>query len=180
KKLLLIDRDGTINVRPKVGHYVATPEQLFVKEDAIRGMKSLAEAGYEFLVVTNQAGIATGEISATNLRLIHERLRSELLQHGIQVRHIYCSTDHWKSTDSPRRKPNPGMFFEASREHNLRLDATYYIGDDPRDMIAAYNAATPGVYVGDPEALEKLPPRYRPQFVGTNLEEVASFILDRQ
>ena len=48
-----------------------------------------------------------------------------------------------------RRKPNPGMFFEVSQKYLLRLDETFYIGDDPRDCEAAKNASCRSILIGD-------------------------------
>ena len=53
----------------------------------------------------------------------------------------YISEDHYKSK-SFYRKPNPGNFIKASNEYNFLLDKTFYIGDDIRDVEAAYNANT--------------------------------------
>ena len=45
--------------------------------------------------------------------------------------------------------PNPGMFFEASKKYLLRLDQTFYVGDDPRDCQAAKNASCGSILIGN-------------------------------
>jgi phosphoglycolate phosphatase-like HAD superfamily hydrolase len=57
------------------------------------------------------------------------------------------------------------MFFEASSDFNLRLDKTLYIGDDTRDCVAAANAGTQCVFIGDPLELSGLPETQRPGLV---------------
>ena len=63
------------------------------------------------------------------------------------------SPDHFKSK-SFFRKPNPGNFFKAANKYNLLLDKTFYIGDDPRDVLASYNANTKCAYVGERNRLK--------------------------
>ena len=60
---------------------------------------------------------------------------------------FYISTDHFNSK-SIKRKPNPGLFFKSAKDNNFILDKTFYIGDDKRDIEAAYNANTHAIYVG--------------------------------
>jgi histidinol phosphatase-like enzyme len=56
------------------------------------------------------------------------------------------SPHHWNE-NSFMRKPAPGMFFQAAKDFNLRMDRTMYIGDDERDCIAAENAGCGMVYL---------------------------------
>ena len=58
---------------------------------------------------------------------------------------IFYFIDHFNSK-SFLRKPNPGLFLRLL--YKLLLDKTFYIGDDPRDVIASYNANTKCLYVG--------------------------------
>ena len=59
----------------------------------------------------------------------------------------FISTDHFNSK-SFLRKPNPGNFLKAAEKYKLLLDKTFYIGDDPRDVLASYNANTKCIYLG--------------------------------
>ena len=59
----------------------------------------------------------------------------------------FISTDHYLS-NSFNRKPNPGLFLEASKKYKFLLDQTIYIGDDKRDISASYNASTKCFFLG--------------------------------
>lgn len=48
------------------------------------------------------------------------------------------------------------MFYDASKQWFLRLDKTLFIGDDPRDCQAAFNAGCASVFVGSKEELNQL------------------------
>jgi histidinol phosphatase-like enzyme len=71
---------------------------------------------------------------------------SELAALGIRVHAVYMSPHHWNE-NSFQRKPAPGMFFQAAKEHLIRLDHCLYIGDDERDCVAAANAGCGMVYL---------------------------------
>ena len=66
---------------------------------------------------------------------------------GVDIVDFYISPDHYLS-NSFYRKPNPGLFLKASKDYKFLLDKTLYIGDDKRDVQAAYNANTYIYYVG--------------------------------
>ncbi|PJC30136.1 hypothetical protein CO051_07280, partial [Candidatus Roizmanbacteria bacterium CG_4_9_14_0_2_um_filter_39_13] len=74
------------------------------------------------------------------------------------------------------RKPEPGLFFEASRKWAFRLDKTYFIGDDPRDCQAAYRAGCGCVYTGENNDLKDLNFREQPEFVVKNLNEAVPYL----
>ena len=52
--------------------------------------------------------------------------------------------------------PNLGFFFQASRDWLFRLDKTIFIGDDPRDCQAAYNAGCDSIFLGEESELDNL------------------------
>jgi len=139
KKIILLDRDGTINKKAERGKYITSWNEFEFIDKNIEGLKELASYGFEFIVITNQAGISTNEIDQDKLNQIHEKMVSYLNCLNIKIIKIFVSTDHWRS-NCFRRKPNPGMLFEASKEFHFRLDQTFFIGDDKRDCFAAHNA----------------------------------------
>jgi D-glycero-D-manno-heptose 1,7-bisphosphate phosphatase len=166
KKIILIDRDGTINRKAPRGEYIGSWEGFEFIPETLEAMKELAQDGFEFIVITNQAGVARGMVDSNKLDDIHKNMIEKFKQEGVTILRTYVCTDHW-DTQSFRRKPNPGMFFEAAGDFNLRLDKTLYVGDDPRDCEAAYKAGTNCVYIGDTFELENLNPIYKP-FIQSN------------
>ena len=77
----------------------------------------------------------------------------------IQIVKYYISHHHYNS-QSYFRKPNPGNFFKASNNFKFILDKTFYIGDDKRDIEAAYNANTHAIYVGKEKFTAKEKKKY--------------------
>lgn len=178
KRILLIDRDGTINVRPPRGEYLSRWADFQWTPGALDGLQTLAAAGFSFVLISNQAGVARGMITRQQVDEINGKLSAELASRGVMLLKAYICRHHWDDGCSCR-KPAPGLFFEASREFLLRLDRTFYIGDDPRDCQAAHNANCPGIFVGDDDDLVSLLPSERPIYVAANLVEAAPWIVSR-
>jgi len=144
KKILLIDRDGVINKKAPRGEYVtAWSEFEFIPETIIQ-MENLSTFGFEFIVITNQAGIARGSMSLRNLEIIHSNMCDYFKERGINILDIYICPHHWDD-NCDCRKPKPGMFLKASWDYKFRLDETFFVGDDERDMEAANLAGTQGI-----------------------------------
>ena len=157
KRLILIDRDGTINERAPRGEYISKKEDFRWMQDNIEGMKQLASVGFEFIVISNQAGIGRGVVTREAVDALHAWMCSELLEMGVTVRDVFICPHHW-DTPCACRKPKPGMFFEASKKYNLWLDRSIYIGDDARDAEAANNASCPCLLVGDIHQIDSSKP----------------------
>jgi D-glycero-D-manno-heptose 1,7-bisphosphate phosphatase len=146
KKIILLDRDGIINVKMGTGKYVTDYADFIFIQDHISVLEYLSNLGYSFIVITNQACINLGKVTIENLNLIHESMIAELNRKGINIIDIYLSPDHWKNK-SGTRKPNPDLFFMASKFHSLWLEQTIYIGDEIRDVIASKNAGCGVVFI---------------------------------
>jgi len=154
-RILLLDRDGTLNVKPQPGEYVNSVDEFEWIESSREALKILGERGFSFIIISNQAGVATGATKLENLNEINDHIRAEFLHFGLSLLEIYVCTDHW-SSQSQFRKPNPGMFFTAAIDHNFRLDHSIYVGDDTRDVLAAENAGCRFVLVSPEDSNEDL------------------------
>lgn len=177
KRVLLIDRDGTINQRAPRGEYITNWEQFRWIDETVDGMRQLAAAGFRFIVLSNQAGIARGAVAATVVEEMHRRMVAELKVQGIDVIAVYVCPHHWDDS-CDCRKPAPGMFFKASAEHLVRMDRTVYVGDDPRDALAAFNAECASILIG-PERNVDPGGGARPAHVAETLRDAVPWILSR-
>lgn len=178
KRVLLLDRDGTINVRPPRAEYVHRFEDIQFSPGALEGLEALSKAGFTFSVISNQAGVARKILSREAVDDVNRQLRESLMTRGIEITQFYVCPHHWDA-GCPCRKPAPGLFFEASRDHLLRLDRTIYVGDDPRDCEAAYNAGCPCLYVGEPEELRSLPMEAMPGRIDKTIVDSVPWIVSR-
>jgi D-glycero-D-manno-heptose 1,7-bisphosphate phosphatase len=155
KKILLIDRDGVINQKAPRGEYISTWEGFKWIPETRQAMRELAAQGFKFIVITNQAGVARGMVSALELDRIHQSMISELHREGIEILGVYVCPHHWDD-NCECRKPKPQMFFRISAEHLLRMDQTIFVGDDVRDREAAFNAGCGSLLIGPTEQYESV------------------------
>lgn len=145
---VILDRDGVLNKRPLKAEYVRSWDEFKWLPGAREALRLLKQAGYRVIVISNQAGVARGVMTESDLAQIHERMSLELDQAGGQIDGIYYCPHNW-GDGCECRKPNPGMLFQAQRDFHLDLSRTLLIGDDERDGQAAEAAGCPSVLVSD-------------------------------
>ncbi|MBT6470989.1 MAG: NTP transferase domain-containing protein, partial [Candidatus Marinimicrobia bacterium] len=78
KKIILIDRDGVINNKAPRGEYISRWEDFEWIQGTREAMKHLAQEGFQFIVISNQAGIARGMVELDELDRIHQNMKDEL------------------------------------------------------------------------------------------------------
>jgi D-glycero-D-manno-heptose 1,7-bisphosphate phosphatase len=174
KNIILIDRDGVLNLKNKDSRYVRDLNELKMNNKLISILKKYPKMKY--ICITNQAGVATKDIKKLDLEKINKFIKIYLKKNNIKLIDFFISTDHFRSK-SFLRKPNPGNFFRAANKYNLLLDKTFYIGDDPRDVLASYNANTKCVYIGEKN---KLKPVIKPHMIDTVLNNLSQTIFSKQ
>ncbi len=133
--VILLDRVGVLNVRSAKGKYVTSPEDFHWIPGSIEAISLLKNQGYKVFVISNQAGIARGILTEAMLHSIHRKMQNDLAKHGVQIDQIYYCPHGWDE-NCYCRKPQPGMLFQAQREHCFDLTQTYFVGDDERDIQA--------------------------------------------
>jgi D-glycero-D-manno-heptose 1,7-bisphosphate phosphatase len=130
KKLVLFDRDGTINVEKR---YLSSPEQLELLPGAAEGIQRLRRLGVGVVVVTNQSAIGRGYFGQDALNLIHARLLRMLAEAGATVDAIYVCP-HTPDEGCDCRKPAPGLALRASADFQADLTGSFVIGDKECDI----------------------------------------------
>src|SRR5437764_1095338 len=118
KKSLFIDRDGVINKSVKLPDYLSRIEQFEFLPGTFEVFEKLRDAGYEFYVITNQAGIARGQVTLEETEQIHAYMIGELEKRGIYLRGIYMCP-HRDEDNCDCRKPKPGLLLRAMQEKGL-------------------------------------------------------------
>jgi D-glycero-D-manno-heptose 1,7-bisphosphate phosphatase len=143
-KLVILDRDGTIN--HDSDNHIRSPEQWRPIKGSLEAIARLTQADYHVVVATNQSGIARGFFDTKTLFAIHEKLARELAQMGGRIdAFFFCP--HAAAAGCPCRKPQPGMLLEVARRFNISLSDTFMVGDAQRDLEAAAAAGARPVLV---------------------------------
>lgn len=139
KKIVFLDRDGTINKKPQKAQYITLWEKFYFLPKALEALHLLKERGYTVFIITNQPGIARKMLSEDQFKNIHKKMIHEIKKNGGEVTDIFVCKHGWDD-GCFCRKPNPGLFFQAASKYNINLYDSYCIGDDERDIIAGSRA----------------------------------------
>ena len=148
RKAVFLDRDGTLNVNYG---YVHQQQDWVWINGAIEALKSLYDAGFSLVIVTNQAGIARGYYQHSNVETLHEWMKNELLAEGIELSGIYFCPHHPEFGEIKQcacRKPQSGMLVDAARDLQLDLENSWIIGDQMTDALAGLNLGTKAIVIG--------------------------------
>ena len=167
KKAVLLDRDGTL-IRER--HYLHDPEQVELERNVVPALSRLRDAGYLFIVITNQSGIGRGLYTLEDFRAVMARIRELLAPHDLAIEDVYHCPHHPKEAKGDYlracdcRKPAPGMLEAAIREHDLDRAASFMVGDSLVDVGAGRAAGLTtillrtGYGAEHEERLEEAPP----------------------
>ncbi|WP_375416020.1 bifunctional histidinol-phosphatase/imidazoleglycerol-phosphate dehydratase HisB [uncultured Hymenobacter sp.] len=142
KKVLFIDRDGTILVEPPVDFQVdsLSPAKFQFVPGAITGLARIArELDYELVLVSNQDGLGTASFPEDTFWPAHQLMLDVLAAEGVGFarEHIDRSFPH---ENLPTRKPGLGMLQQyLGPESGYDLPNSYVIGDRLTDVELAQN-----------------------------------------
>lgn len=133
-KLIILDRDGTIN--QDSDDYIKSPDEWIPIPGSIEAIGKLTRAGYRVVVATNQSGVSRGLYNMDTLNHIHAKMINETKDHGGEIDGIFFCP-HGPDDHCDCRKPKPGLFNEIAARLKTNLSGIYAVGDSERDVIAA-------------------------------------------
>lgn len=142
---IFLDRDGTINIDHG---YIYRIEDFKFVPGALEALKILAARQIPLYIVTNQAGIARGLYTESDVLTLHRWMLDVLQAEGVTIREVlYCP--HHAQGIVPAftqlcdcRKPAPGMIERVLRREGYDPARTFMIGDKPSDVGAGRAAGT--------------------------------------
>lgn len=141
---VFLDRDGVLNRAMVTDGRPYPPrdiEQFELLPGVVAGCRTLVDAGFLLVVVTNQPDIARGTQDPAVIESMHGRLRNLLPVAGIYV----CPHDD--ADRCPCRKPAPGLLLAAAQELQIDLARSVMVGDRWRDIRAGREAGCRTVFV---------------------------------
>ncbi len=146
KKAIFLDRDGVIN--KEIGDYVCNVSQFEILPHVPTALKIMQDLGYILIVITNQGGIAKGLYTHTDLDVMHQKMKTELAEFGVDITEIYYSPHHPHfSGKSLSRKPESMLLEKAIARFNIDPNQSFLIGDNQRDIEAAEKVGVKGFLI---------------------------------
>ncbi len=132
-KLVILDRDGTINIDSD--DYVKSPEEWLPLPGALEAIARLNHAGWRVVIASNQSGLGRGLFDVAALNAMHAKMHKLLAAVGGRVDAIfYCP--HGPEESCSCRKPLPGLFEQISARFGVPLKGVPTAGDTLRDLQA--------------------------------------------
>lgn len=146
RKILFIDRDGCLIEEPD-DEQVDRFEKFALMPGVIPALLRLKQAGYRFVMVSNQDGLGTDAFPEADFRGPHELLLQILESQGIRFDAIHIDRS-LPEAQAPTRKPGVGMLLDYLRDPSLDRSRSAVIGDRETDLQLAENMGLEGFRVG--------------------------------
>jgi D-glycero-D-manno-heptose 1,7-bisphosphate phosphatase len=133
KKLVVLDRDGVINVDSD--DFIKTPDEWIAIPGSLEAIARLNQAGYRVAIATNQSGIGRGLFDMAALNGMHEKMHRAAAVVGARIDAIFFCP-HTAEDHCECRKPRPGMFKMIAERFEIDPQVTPAVGDALRDLQA--------------------------------------------
>lgn len=152
KRVLFIDRDGTLVQEPPVDYQLDAFEKLVFYPQALTHMAKIAkELDFVLVMVTNQDGLGTDRFPETDFWPVHNLIIKTFESEGVFFEAVLIDKS-FPEENSPNRKPRTGMLTSYCDAEKYDLTQSFVIGDRPTDMELAKNLGAKGIYLGDQTA----------------------------
>jgi D-glycero-D-manno-heptose 1,7-bisphosphate phosphatase len=173
-RLVLIDRDGTVNER-RPGGYIDRTEDLRFLDTSLDAFRRLADVGLRSVIVTNQSGIGRGVVGPADVARVNAHVVSAIQEAGGSVEAVYCCP-HAPADECRCRKPAPGLIQRALAERGVSPAEAVLIGDAASDVEAGRAAGVRTILVLTGRGEEDRATA-RPDAVANNLLAAVEFVL---
>ena len=153
-------------------NYCSDPKQVGIFPGVPEALLRLKRAGYKLIVISNQAGIGRGYFTEAQYRLVEAEVAHAVLPATFDGVY-FCPDRPDLATD--RRKPAPGMIFEAQRDHKIDLARSFFVGDKAIDIECGHNAGVRTILVRTGYGANET--QAVPDWIAENLSAAAEIIL---
>lgn len=133
KKLIILDRDGVINVDSE--QFIKSPDEWKPIPGSLEAIARLNQWGWRVVVASNQSGVGRGLFGMDTLNAINEKMVKSLAQVGGRLDAIFFCP-HAADSTCDCRKPKPGLFQQIADRFNVDLAGVPCVGDSLRDLQA--------------------------------------------
>jgi D-glycero-D-manno-heptose 1,7-bisphosphate phosphatase len=132
-KLVIVDRDGTIN--HESAEFIKSADEWVALPGALEAIARLGHAGWHVVVASNQSGLGRGLFEVSDLNEIHTKMHQQLAAAGGRIDAVfYCP--HAPDDGCACRKPASGLFEQISDRYGMGLKGVPVVGDAARDLVA--------------------------------------------
>ena len=178
KKLLFIDRDGTLIVEPPITEQVDRFDQIEFLPRVIQNLSFIRhKLDYDFIIVSNQDGLGTPANPLERFTEINDLVMKIFHTEGVDFEESYFD-EHTKEDNHPNRKPGTGMLKKFIDGNGTEYDLanSYVIGDRMTDVELAKNLGCKSILIDAEKTAEARDNDVKPDFVARNWDEIAAYL----
>jgi len=148
KKVLFIDRDGTLALEPPIDYQLDSFEKLAFYPKVFQYLGKIAkELNFELVMVTNQDGLGTKSFPEDTFWPVHNFLVKTFENEGIVFSEQIIDRTFAKD-NAPTRKPNIGLLSHY-QSSTYDLENSFVIGDRMTDIELAKNLGAKGIFINN-------------------------------
>jgi imidazoleglycerol-phosphate dehydratase/histidinol-phosphatase len=151
RRILFMDRDGTLN-EEAADEQIDSLEKVRLMPAVVPALLELKQAGFAFVIVTNQDGLGTPSFPQDRFDHAHRFILELFASQGIEFEEVFICP-HFKRKNCECRKPGIGMVKDYVAAQTIDKSRSYMIGDRDTDMEFAANLGVQGLRIhlhGDP------------------------------
>lgn len=179
KKVLFIDRDGTLALEPE-GYQLDSFDKLVFYPEVFTYLGKIArELDFELVLITNQDGLGTDSFPEDTFWPVQHFIIQAFKNEGVIFNDI-CIDKSFPEDNAPTRKPRTGMLTQYIENSEYDLKNSFVIGDRITDMELAKNLGCKGIYIANEPDLgqsEATPETEFPiSMTTTSWKEIYSFL----
>jgi len=180
KKVVFLDRDGTIN---RDSHaYIKSWEEFEFIPGSLEAIKALTTNVFVNIVITNQSAVPRKLISLKDLEFVHNMMMQTVASSGGEIKDVfYCP--HMPGDDCDCRQPATGLIYQAQQKYGIDLTTAVMVGDSAKDIECARRAGCGKAVLvrsgKDDDVEDELKTRQIfPDFVAEDLLDATKWIID--
>jgi imidazoleglycerol-phosphate dehydratase/histidinol-phosphatase len=144
KKVLFIDRDGTLIREPVEDEQVDSLEKLEFMPGVFRAMNLIAQnLDYELVIVSNQDGLGTDLFPEDTFWPAHNKMIKAFENEGVEFTDVFIDSS-LSADNAPTRKPRTGMLGDFT-DGSYDLENSFTVGDRLTDIELAKNLGAKGI-----------------------------------
>jgi imidazoleglycerol-phosphate dehydratase/histidinol-phosphatase len=148
KKVLFIDRDGTLVIEPPIDYQLDSLEKLEYYPGAFRWLSKIAEElDFELVMVTNQDGLGTASFPSETFWPAQNKIIQAFENEDVTFDNILID-DSFPEDNSPNRKPRTGLL-GTYMNGDYDLENSFVIGDRLTDIELAENLNAKGILISN-------------------------------
>ncbi|MEM1319537.1 MAG: bifunctional histidinol-phosphatase/imidazoleglycerol-phosphate dehydratase HisB [Bacteroidota bacterium] len=146
KKVLFLDRDGTLVLEPPEDYQLDSLEKLEFYPQVFQYLSRIVqELDYELVMVTNQDGLGTASFPEEDFEAPHRKMMQAFANEGIEFAEVLIDRT-FAADNAPTRKPRTGLLTHYL-QGDYDLANSFVVGDRLTDMELARNLGAKGIWI---------------------------------